>query len=203
MNALLALLGLGAALVALGGSKKATVQAWVALPEGEASPAPPMQGNGFRMGPQPDPAAPNDDNRGRTFLVMEQSRQSGSEAEGTVPLMQLPMTANGKVSVVMWATRAGHPDRCTRWMGIANVKDGRLSSPPALSMDTCGTGGHATNTDAGGCTLNAPFAAWEQQGPTITLLWRTSVREGGVWSDNDCDENLQFYVDAFWRFTPS
>lgn len=171
----------------------------------QATPSPPTQGNGFRMGPQPDPAAPGDPNRGRNFVIMTQSRQSGTEAEGSIALFDLPSSARGRVSVRVWATRAGKPQRCSRWVGSANVVDGRMVWPPTWQAPRpaiCGTE-HATATDAGGCSLGLPFVELEQQGPTVGLVWRTKVNAGSIWSDNDCDEDLRFYVDAFWKWEPA
>lgn len=205
MNPLALLILIGGGLALAAGSKKGASMTWVNFVGGDDNanaPLPPTQGNSFRMGPQPDPSAPGDPNRGRTFVVMEQSRQSGTVATGSVKLLDLSMAARGTIEVVVWATRAGKPHRCTRFTGKVNVADGRIVSAPALSLAMCGSA-HATATDPGGCTLGLPFMQWEQQGPTIALVWRTKVSPGGMFSDNDCDEDLQFYVDAFWRWSPT
>lgn len=198
----LALVGLAA--LAAGGRKATQGMTWVNFgggSQGGAAPTPPTQGDGFRMGPQPDPTAPNDPNRGRTFVLMRQSKQSGTVAIGDVQLFDLPMTARGTAEVIVWASRVHKPHRCSRFTGKVNVHDGRIVAAPALAISLCGSA-HATATDAGGCTLKAPFMQWEQAGPTIGLVWRTEVSEGNLLSDQDCDEDLEFYVDAFWRFTP-
>jgi hypothetical protein len=177
--------------------------------QSDAVPSPPTQGNGFRVGPQADPAAPNDPNRGRTFAVMEQSRQSATTALGTLRLFDLPMDAAGRIELRAWANRAGAPNVCTKWRGSVNVNGGRLVLPSTLYPEYCvppvqGVGGqpHVTWNPPGPCTMDMPRLSWEQQGPTVTLLWRTHVKSGNIWSDQDCSEDLQFYVDAFWRWIP-
>ena len=104
--------GLGA-LALLGGKPNVITAYPVDLGGGTTNAAPPtpMQGDGFRIGPQPDPVAPDDPNRGRNFVVMEQSRQSGSVAQGSIVLANLPSDARGRMEVKVWATRAGNAGR--------------------------------------------------------------------------------------------
>lgn len=167
---------------------------------GGAQPPPPMQNGQFRTGAMPDPAAPNDPDRGRYFDHFGQAKYEGHEAVHEAPIVQLAANANGVVKVTVWASRAGKPERCTRWGSSIVVKDGRVEYPGGWSLaEKCGAQ-HVTWTDPGGCVLKLPVLRWEQRGSTLFLLWSTKVEGKASESDGDCDEHLGFYVDVFWRF---
>lgn len=199
----LALIAAGGYVVAkaFGGKKNGvgTIPAYVNFGVGAPAPSPPMQGNGFREGAQPDPAAPNDPNRGRHFAEWGQSKYAGHPAEHEAAILDVGMDANGTIGVDIWAARKGKPERCTKWGSTVTVKDGRIDSAGWSLPKKCGTL-NVTDTDVGGCVLKLPTVRWEQRGPTIYLLWMTKVEGKASTSNNDCDEAMSFLVDVFWRF---
>lgn len=191
-------------LFALAGGSSSSPVVIVAQPWGGGGgvqpPPPPKQGDGFRTGAQPDPAAPDDPGRGRYFAELGQSKYEGHSAEHVIPVVQIHPQAQGKITVEIWASRKGKPERCTKWGSTIVVKDGRAQLPGGWSVpQKCGEK-DVTNTAGDGCTMPLPQLQWEQAGPLLQLLWTTRVNGNAEQSDNDCDGHLSFYVDVLWRF---
>lgn len=215
MKALLALLGLGAAAIVLGGRKSVDVLQGIVVDIPDVKLPPP---DDFRSGAMPDPSAPGDPNRGRYFGEWSSSDEEGTSTLHSATLLSLASDARGTIEVKVWLTRKGEPARCTLWAMTSWVIDGRIEERGVSLPSKCGSLhagwleqlGDASGAGSlypgrdGDCIVDIGVPTWEQRGSDVGMLLGIGVRDrGNPSSSHDCKQEPTFYIDALWRYRPT
>lgn len=206
----LALVGVSLVIAAAGSGGGSQQIVWANFAPPQGKPPLPTQGDGFRTGMMPDPAAPNDPNRGRAFQQLGHSNDKTRTVSHDVEILRIDADTDGTIIVDVWAQLAMDPARCASWRVRVVLEGGRIKSV-----------GQTTANDAPPCPAGSKKLAGSLPGDQGTLVLpqiEMELRPGGqlatvvmVWTtrvfvpayENKQGRAISFYVDAIWRFTPA
>lgn len=172
------------------------------IPKPQPIPPPTQQ-----AGPQPDPQAPNDPDRGRFFVSWGASFSPNANTKHQGAVLKIADGADGIVVVDMWLSDSSDPHICSALRWQLDIADGRLMKAVTIG------GSDLPKCQAGSSSLLQPLKkfldldlAWQQEGAWIVFLWTSNgtgmgvVEDDAPWFSPEGYGAASIYVDLLWRF---